>query len=66
MYRDGTPMVARVQEGRVQLTEVKLGFTDSDTVELLSPLKEGDQVVSFGQRGLEDGAPVRVIPSKSR
>jgi multidrug efflux pump subunit AcrA (membrane-fusion protein) len=60
MYRDGVPMVALVHGSRVKLTELKLGFTEADTVEVLSPLKEGDQVVSFGQRGLEDGALIKV------
>lgn len=67
MYRDGVPFVAVVKEGRARLTQVKIGFTEDDLIELLEPLREGDLVVSFGQRGLEDGELVLITQaSKGR
>ena len=65
MYRDGIPTVALVRGTQVKITELKLGFTDAEKAEVLSPLKEGDSVVSFGQRGLEDGAEIKVISPKA-
>jgi membrane fusion protein (multidrug efflux system) len=60
MYRDGVPFVAAVRDGRAKIIQVKVGYTEERLIELLSPLKEGDLVVSFGQRGLEDGEQVQV------
>jgi len=40
------------------LTDVKLGLMGSDSAEILSGLKEGDEVIYHGQEGLQPNAPV--------
>lgn len=49
------------KEGRAARREVKLGFRESDAVEVLDGLHEGDRVIVLGQDGLSDGTPVAVI-----
>ena len=67
VYKDGQATVTRVVGERGQHMVVKLGYQESDFVEIISPLKVGDAVVTFGQRGLEDGGLVRVIePSQTK
>jgi hypothetical protein len=61
MYREGTPFVVRTQGGRARITKVKLGFTEEAHVEVIEPLKEGERIVSFGQRGLEEGGLLKLI-----
>lgn len=40
---------------------VKTGFSDSDRVEVVSGLNEGDMIITVGQDGLRDGAGVRLV-----
>ena len=61
VFKDGQATVTRVVGEYGRHTVVKLGYQESDFVEIISPLREGDAVVTFGQRGLEDGGLVRVI-----
>ena len=61
IYRDGEPLIAQVSDRRVKMRRVKLGYEERDRVEVLSPLQLGDQVITFGQRGLEEGTLVRPI-----
>ena len=46
--------------------EVKLGFRESDAVEVLGGLQDGDLVIVLGQDGLSDGTPVAVIEEGAR
>ena len=41
--------------------EVRLGFTEGDSVEILEGVAEGEQVVVVGQDGLSDGTPIEVL-----
>lgn len=40
---------------------VKLGYEESDAVEVLDGLAEGDRVIVVGQDGLSEGTPVRIL-----
>ena len=53
-------------EGLAARREVKLGFRESDAVEVLAGLQEGDRVIVLGQDGLSDGTPVAVIEEGAR
>ena len=53
-------VVFLITEGKVQRVAVQLGFVEGDQVEVVSGLKEGDQVVTIGHEGLKDGAAVRL------
>lgn len=47
--------------GKAQRRTVKIGFTDSDRLEVLSGLSEGELAITVGQEGLRPGATVRVV-----
>lgn len=47
--------------GKAQRKTVEIGFTDSDRLEVLSGVSEGDRVITVGQEGLRPGATVRVV-----
>jgi membrane fusion protein (multidrug efflux system) len=46
--------------GIARKATLQLGFQESDRVEVLSGLNEGDQVVTIGQEGLREGLPIRI------
>jgi RND family efflux transporter MFP subunit len=59
----GMERVAIVDSGKVRWQTVRSGVSAGGTVEVLEPpLSEGTQVVTDGQVGLPDGAPVQVVP----
>jgi membrane fusion protein (multidrug efflux system) len=58
--------VFRVVDGKAALTEVGLGSRTPGQVEIVRGLKPGELVVTDGQIKLQDGAPVMVLPDKSR
>jgi hypothetical protein len=49
-----------IEADKVRRVSVELGFVEGDQVEIVSGLKEGDQVVTIGHEGLKDGAAVRL------
>ncbi len=49
-----------IEDSKVRRVSVELGFVEGDQVEIVSGLKEGDQVVTIGHEGLKDGAAVRL------
>ena len=49
-----------IEDSKVRRVAVELGFVEGDQVEIVSGLKEGDQVVTIGHEGLKDGAAVRL------
>jgi RND family efflux transporter MFP subunit len=54
------PSVYRVDEdGTVRNTRVRLGIETARVVEVLSGLKDGDQVITSGRAGLTDGEKVK-------
>lgn len=50
-----------VGDGVAGRREVELGFAEGDSVEVMSGLADGDQVVVVGQDGLSDGTPIQVL-----
>jgi len=60
LYKDDAPWVVLANDDVARLARVTLGYAEGDLVEVRAPLKEGDLVVSFGQRGLEEGARLKV------
>lgn len=59
MYKNNTPWVVVIQDDISKLVALQTGYTQGDFIEVKSPLQEGDLIVSFGQRGLEDGTRVK-------
>lgn len=49
-------------DGVAKKVPVELGLEEGDRVEVRSGLAGGERVVTAGQGGLKDGAPVKVIP----
>ena len=47
--------------GQAQRKRIEIGFTDSDRLEILSGLSQGEQVITVGQEGLRPGSPVRLV-----
>lgn len=47
--------------GKAQRKRVEIGFSDSDRLEVVSGLQEGDLVITVGQDGLRPGADVRIV-----
>jgi len=50
-----------VEDGVARYTEVTTGLTGSGVTEVLTGLKEGQQLVTVGQAYLADGEPVRIV-----
>ena len=47
--------------GQAQRRRIEIGFTDSDRLEILNGLSQGEQVITVGQEGLRPGSPVRLV-----
>jgi membrane fusion protein, multidrug efflux system len=59
----GVRRVAVVEGGKLKWQTVRTGASAGGTVEIVDPpLTEGTQVVTDGQVGLPDGAPLQVVP----
>ncbi len=48
------------QDGKAARREVTLGLQNSTLVEVLSGVEEGEQIITEGNFGLEDGAPIEI------
>lgn len=59
------PTVYRVQGRRARRVALTVGLTDTDRIEVLSGLAEGDEVVVIGQDKLLDDILVQVVPGGS-
>jgi multidrug efflux pump subunit AcrA (membrane-fusion protein) len=63
---EGGTQAIVVDAGAVaHIRKIQTGIRDADRVQILSGLKPGDQVVTVGGLGLEDGAKVRVEKGRS-
>jgi membrane fusion protein, multidrug efflux system len=60
------PRVFLVREGRAVETEVRLGYSRGDRVEVTSGVAPGDTVVVMGQDNLRADAPVRMMELDGR
>ena len=56
-----TQYVYVVEDDVARYTEVTVGLTGSGVTEILSGLKEGQQLVTVGQAYLAEGEPVRIV-----
>jgi hypothetical protein len=41
--------------------DVRLGFKEGDSVEVLSGVSEGEKIIVVGQDGLSDGTPIQIL-----
>lgn len=64
VYDDGLPHVFLVSDSTASKVQLRVGFEDSDNLEILSGVARGDSIVVVGQNGLKDKARVRVIEGK--
>jgi RND family efflux transporter MFP subunit len=55
------PYVFVLREGRARRQPVRIGFRNSELVEVLAGVSAGEEVVTAGQINLRDGAEVRVL-----
>ncbi len=60
MESDGKKSVFVVQNNKALETEITAGVEDGAQIEVLSGLKEGDQVVLTGQNKLQTNTPVTI------
>lgn len=61
VYEDDRPFAFRVKGDTAEKVALELGYADRDQIEVRAPLAAGDIVIAFGQRGLQDGAKIRVV-----
>lgn len=57
---NGEHYVFVAQNGIARKRKVKLGLVERGMVEILEGIKEGEEIVTLGARGLEDGQPIEV------
>jgi membrane fusion protein (multidrug efflux system) len=63
---DGPPKVFVVQDGKAAERSVQLGLSNGAMIEVVSGLKDGEQVVVVGQAAVKPGAAVRVVNTPAR
>ncbi|GAA5008551.1 efflux RND transporter periplasmic adaptor subunit [Pseudoluteimonas lycopersici] len=59
------PAVFVARGGKAARVSVKLGYTDGEWAEVLSGLKQGDQVVTAGKVALREGSAVQVLGAQA-
>lgn len=63
---DGPPKVFVVQDGKAAERTVELGLSNGAMIEVVSGLKDGEQVVVVGQGAVKPGAAVRIVNTPAR
>ncbi len=63
---DGPPKVFVVKDGKAAERSVQLGLTNGAYVEIVTGLKDGEQVVVVGQAAVKPGATVRIVNTPAR
>ena len=63
---DGPPKVFVVQDGKAAERTVELGLSNGAMIEVVSGLKDGDQVVVVGHGAVKPGAAVRIVNTPAR
>ncbi|MBA3563464.1 MAG: efflux RND transporter periplasmic adaptor subunit [Gammaproteobacteria bacterium] len=58
---DTSAAVFVIEDSVAHRREVRTGFVDAGSIEILNGLRDGDQVVVIGQNGLRDGTRVDVV-----
>lgn len=61
VYDEDRAFAFRVKDDTAQRIPLELGYADRTHIAVGDTLAAGDQVVVFGQRGLKDGAKVKVV-----
>jgi len=63
---DGPPKVFVVKDGKANERPVQLGLSNGAYVEIVTGLKDGEQVVVVGQAAVKPGATVRIVNAPAR
>ena len=63
---DGPPKVFIVKDGKAAERMVQLGLSNGAYVEVVTGLKDGEQVVVVGQAAIKPGATVRIVSTPAR
>lgn len=63
---DGPPKVFVVKDGKAAERAVQLGLSNGAYVEVVTGLKDGEQVVVVGQAAIKPGATVRIVNTPAR
>jgi membrane fusion protein (multidrug efflux system) len=63
---DGPPRVFVVKDGKATERAVQLGLSNGAYVEVVTGLKDGEQVVVVGQAAVKPGATVRIVNTPAR
>jgi membrane fusion protein, multidrug efflux system len=63
---DGPPKVFVVKDGKAAERPVQLGLSNGAYVEIVTGLKDGEQVVIVGQAAVKPGAAVRIVNTPAR
>jgi membrane fusion protein (multidrug efflux system) len=58
---EGEPALFVVRDKKAHRMPVKLGYTNGEIAEVLSGVKEGDQVITAGKVAVRDGTEVQII-----
>jgi membrane fusion protein (multidrug efflux system) len=62
VVQQGTQQVVFVNDnGKASQRPIQTGMSDNASIEVVSGLAPGEQVVVVGQTGLRDGAPIQVV-----
>jgi hypothetical protein len=56
---EGKPAVFVAENGVARLRSITLGIRGAEQYQVLDGLKAGELVISFGQKGIKDGAAVQ-------
>lgn len=65
IYDNGFPHVFVVSDSTAARVRLDIGFEDSENLEILAGITQGDRIVIVGQNGLKDQAKIRVIDGPS-
>lgn len=61
VYAENKKTVFVIRDGKAYKTEVETGISDDNSIEILSGLKEGDEVVVTGMNNLKENSKVTVL-----
>jgi len=65
VYENEAVNVFVVRDSMAHKIRLDVGFEDSEKVEALSKIEEGDKVIVVGQSGLKDKTPVRIVAERN-